>query len=80
VPDQTTVIDPYKNAFFDMTIASDRLTAARLQLANAWSRVQDGNQSAETKARSLCSEADDLQNRLNALTDRVRRAWSESDA
>jgi hypothetical protein len=69
---------PYKNAFFDLTIASDRLTAARLQLANAWARGR-GHESAETKAHSLCGEADDLQNRLNTLTDKVRRAWSESD-
>ena len=74
------MIQSYKYAFFDLTIASDRLTAARLQLANAWARDQDGHQFAESKAQSLCSEADDLQNRLNALTDRVRHAWSESDA
>ena len=28
---------------------------------------------------SLCNDADDLQNRLNDLTEKVRRAWTELD-
>ena len=73
------MIQPCKGAFLDLTIAMERLTAARLQLANAWARVQDGQEPAANNAGNLCEDADDLQNRLNDLTDKVRRAWTELD-
>jgi hypothetical protein len=73
------VIQPYKSAFLDLTIAMERLTAARVQLANAWARAHDNQESGPSNEASLCNDADDLQNRLNDLTDKVRRAWTELD-
>jgi hypothetical protein len=76
---QLTVIEPYKSAFLDLRIATQRLTAARDQIAKAWAQVQ-GSQSSETSSGgNLRRDADDLQNRLNDLTNKVRRAWTEPD-
>src|SRR5438270_14030616 len=69
----------YKAAFLDLTIAAERLTAARLQLASAWAEIESGHERARNRAAVLSKEADDVQNRLNDLTDSVRGALTVAD-